>query len=46
MDTVFMNSENNKTSDPNELLFNITDTINVNGSNKYVTLSNFSICYT
>ena len=46
MDTVFMNSKNSKTSDPNELLLNLTDTINLNGSNKYVTLSKFSICYT
>ena len=29
MDTIFMNYENSKTSDPHRLLFNLTDRINV-----------------
>ena len=46
MDTIFMNSKNNKTSDPHRLLLNLTDKINLKGSDKYVTLSNFIIYYT
>ena len=29
MDTIFMNSENSKTSDPHRLLLNLTDKINL-----------------
>ena len=46
MDTIFMNSENSKTSDPHRLLLNLTDRINLKKSDKYVTLSNLSIYYT
>ena len=46
MDTIFMNSENNKTSNPHRLLFNLSDKINLQRSDKYVALSNLSICYT
>ena len=46
MDTIFMNSKNNKTSDPHRLLLNLTDKINLKGSDKYVALSNFIIYYT
>ena len=46
MDTIFMNSENSKTSDPHRLLLNLSDKINLKGSDKYVALSNLSICYT
>ena len=46
MDTIFMNSENSKTSDPNKLLLNISGKINLKRSHKYVALSNPSICYT
>ena len=42
MDTIFMNSEDNKTSDPYRLLLNLSDkTIN-----KYIALSNLTIYYT
>ena len=40
MDTIFMNSENSKTSDPYRLLFNLSDKINLKRSDKYVVLSN------
>ena len=30
MDTMFIDSKNNRTSDPHRLLFNPTDTINLN----------------
>ena len=43
MDTLFMNSKNSKTSDPDRLLPNISDKINLKRSDKYVTLSNYSI---
>ena len=41
-----MGSENSKTSDPHRLLLNLSDKINLKGSDKYVALSNFSIYYT
>ena len=46
MDTIFMNSENSKTSDPHRLLLNLLDNINLKRSDKYVALSNLSIYYT
>ena len=46
MDTIFMNSENSKTSDPLRLLLNLPDKINLKRSDKYVALSNLSIYYT
>ena len=44
--TIFMNSENIKTSDPHRLLPNLIDKINLKRSDKYVALSNVSIYYT
>ena len=46
MDTIFINSKNSKTSDPNRLLLNLIDKINFKISDKHVALSNFSIYYT
>ena len=46
IDTMFMNSENSKTSDPYGLLPNLSDKINFKRSDKYVALSNFSVYYT
>ena len=46
MDTIFMNSENSKISDPDRLLFNLTDEVNLKRSDKYVPSSNLSIYYT
>ena len=46
MNTVFMNSENRKTSDPHRLLLNLSDKINLKRSDKYIDLSNLSIYYT
>ena len=40
MDTMFMNSKNSKTSDPQRLLLQPTDKINLKRSDKYVALSN------
>ena len=46
MDTMFMNSENSKTSEPHRLLLNLADKINLKSSDKYVALSNLSMYYT
>ena len=46
MDTTFMNSINSKQSDPNRLLPNLSDKVDLKGSDKYVALSNLSIYYT
>ena len=46
MDTIFMNSENCKTSDPHTLLLNPTDKINLKRIDKFVALLNLSIYYT
>ena len=46
MDTIFMNSEDSKTSDPRRLLLNLSGKINLKRSDKYVALSNLSIYYT
>ena len=46
MDTIFMNSENSKTSNPHRLLINLTDKIDLRRKDKYVALSNLSIYYT
>ena len=46
MDTIFINSENSKKSDPHRLLLSLSDKRNLKGSDKYVALSNLSIYYT
>ena len=46
MDTIFMNSENIKTSDPHRILLNLSDKIDLRRKDKYVVLSNLSIYYT
>ena len=40
MDTIFINSGNSKTSDPQRLLLNLSDKINLKRSDKYVSLAN------
>ena len=46
MDTIFMNSENNKISDPRRILLNLSNKINFKRSDKYVPLSNLTTFYT
>ena len=41
-----MNSRHSKTSDPQRLLLNLTDKIDLRRKDKYITLSNFSVYYT
>ena len=38
MNTIFMNSENSKTSEPNRLLINLADTITTKRSDEYIAL--------
>ena len=45
MITIFLNSENGKTSEPHILLFNLADKTNLKRSDKYAALSNLSIYY-
>ena len=46
MDTIFINSENSKTSEPRVLILNLTDKLDFKRGEKSVTLSNLSIYYT
>ena len=43
MDTIFMNSENSKKSDPRRLLLNLSDKIDLRTKDKYLAVSNLSI---
>lgn len=43
MDTVFMNSENNKASDRYRLVLNLVDKVDLKNNDKYVALSIVSI---
>ena len=43
MNTIFMNSENSKIYDPNTLIVNLSDKINLKRSDRYAALSNLSI---
>ena len=46
MDTILMNLENSKTSNPHRLILYLTDIINLKRSDRYVALLNLSIYYT
>ena len=46
MDTIFMNSENSKTSKPHVLILKLTDKLNLRRDEKSIVLSNLSIYYT
>ena len=43
MDTIFMNSENNKTPKPHVLVLKLTNKLNLRIGKKVITLSNLSI---
>ena len=45
MDTVFMNSENSKTSEPHVLILKLTDKLDLRSVRKIIDLSNLSIYY-
>ena len=46
MDTIFMNSENRKTSEPHVLILKLTDKLDLRRGEKIIALSNLSIYYT
>ena len=46
MDTIFMNSENSRTSEYHILVFKLTDKLDLRRGQKTVALSNLSIYYT
>ena len=46
MDTIFMNSENSKTSKYHVLVLRLTNKLDLRKGQKTVALSNLSICYT
>ena len=46
MDTIFMNSENSKTSKPHVLVLNLTDKIDLRRGKKSIAFSNLTIYYT
>ena len=46
MDTLFMNSENSKTSEPYVLIIKLTDKLNLRRCEKSIALSNLTIYYT
>ena len=43
MDTIFINSENSKTSKPNALMLNLTNKLDLTIGKKVIALSNLSI---
>ena len=45
MDTIFMNSENQKTSEPHVLILKLTDKLDLRKSEKSIALINISINY-
>ena len=45
MDTIFMNLENSKASDPHRALLNLAEKIGLRRKDKYVALSNLSNYY-
>ena len=46
MDTIFMNSENSKTSEPHILKLKLTDKLDLRIDEKVIALSNLSVYYT
>ena len=46
MDTIFMNSENSGTSEPNVLMLKLTHKLDLKRGEKSIALSNLSIYYT
>ena len=46
MNTIFMNSENSKTSKPHVLILKLTDRLDLKRGEKSIALSNLSIYYT
>ena len=45
MNTIFINPQKSKTSDPHRLLLNLTEKMNLKRRDRYVALSNLSMYY-
>ena len=43
METIFMNTSNSKTSEPNEFIYHFTDKLNLKNPNKIMALANLSM---
>ena len=46
METIFMNTENNKTTEPHKFVLNLSKRLDLRSSIKHVALQNLSIYYT
>ena len=46
METILINTENSKTNEPHKFVPNLSQTLDLRSSNKYVALQNLSIFYT
>ena len=46
METIFMNTENSKTSEPNRFKLDLADKLSLTNPSKNIALVNLSICYT
>ena len=46
METIFMNTENSKTSESNKFVYHFTDKLNLKNPNKNTALANLSMYYT
>ena len=46
MDTIFLNFENSKTSEPHVLIFKLTDKLDLRRGKKNAALSSLGICFT
>ena len=46
METIFINTENSKTSEPHRFKLDLTDKLNLKNPNKNMALANLSIYYT
>ena len=46
METIFMNTENNKTNEPHKFVLNLSQRLDVRISNEHVAFQNLSIYYT
>ena len=46
METILMNTENNKINEPHKFVRNLPQRVDLQNSNQYVALQNLFICYT
>ena len=46
METIFTNTENNKTNKPHKFVINLSQRLDLSSSNKHVALQNLSISHT